>query len=101
MFVWYLTMNLYAHLLAIRNHQDLNSYKEIRFLDYLRSNNYPVSAPMEECLRSIGDVRDLAGADYRLAFPVGPNEGHFGQIGPLTYSYYESMPAPIICAEQI
>jgi hypothetical protein len=63
MFVWYLTMHLYARLIAVRNHQDLNTYEENRFLDYVRSNNYPGPAPVEEYLRSLGDVKDQAGTE--------------------------------------
>jgi hypothetical protein len=33
MFVWYLVNHFYARMIAIRNHQDLNTYEEQRFLD--------------------------------------------------------------------
>lgn len=102
MFVWYLTMHLYARMIAIRNHQDLNSFEENRFLDYVRSNNYPVPAPVQEYLKSIGDMRDMAGTEYKLAFPVWPNvQGHFGPVDQDTHVFYESMPAHLVCAERI
>jgi hypothetical protein len=102
MFVWYLTMHLYARMIAIINHEDLNTFEEVRFLDYVRGNSYPVPAPIQEYLRSIGNARDLGGTEYHLVFPVWPNQhGHIDQVDFETHVDYESMPAPVVCAERI
>lgn len=78
-------IHLYGRLIAIRNHQDLNSSQEQRRLDYVRSRNYPVPAWVEDYFRSLGDTEDNAGTDYKVAFPVWLNhEGHFGQVNHMT-----------------
>lgn len=80
----------------------MNTFEEVRFLDYVRGNSYPVPAPIEEYLISIGNVRDLGGTDYHLSFPVWPNQqGHFDQVDFEAHVDYESMPAPLVCAERI
>ncbi|PNF26714.1 hypothetical protein B7P43_G03387 [Cryptotermes secundus] len=102
MFVLYCVQHLYGRSITVRTHQDLNSYPEMRFLDYIRSDNYPVPAPIEEFLRCIGNVKDQTGVDYKLAFPIWPNnEGDFGRVDEVSHTHYESLPAPVVCAERI
>ncbi|UXD80020.1 hypothetical protein [Myrmica rubra virus 5] len=102
MYLWYSSQHLYARLIAIKATQGEATYKEEKFLDYVKSENYPIHLPIDEYLRSIGDITDSAGTKYRLGFPVWPNEqGHFGRVGPVTHYKYETFPAPVVLSQSI
>jgi hypothetical protein len=102
MFVWYSVQHAYARCIAIKLHSGENTYEEEVFLNYLRSENYPVPTPIEEYLRSIGDTKDKAGTVYKIVFPTWPNaNGDFGLINAETHVDYENMISPRICSQRI
>jgi hypothetical protein len=96
MFGWYICQHLCARCLAIRTYQTDMTYAEIRLLDYIRSQNYPVPSGIEKYFQSTNrNMNDKTGTEYRVEFPTWPNEnGHFGSVGSDTHYMYKTMFAP-------
>lgn len=102
MWNYYCVIHLYTRIIAIKKHKGEDSFQEARFIDSLRSENYPVPSCVDEYLKGVGATLDSAGVKYTLKFPAWPNrQGHFGVIDENTHWKYETFIAPIVLSHRI
>ena len=83
-FHYHAIMLLHARLAELgKRHPETSTYEDFRFVELMKEYG-PVPEPIEAYLRSIGDLPDVAGVEYKLKLPPKPSpEVH----GPSTGFY--------------
>jgi hypothetical protein len=71
-FGYYIWQHVYSQIIALKKHDALETYREDRFLEYIRYVNYQIPVSTEEYLRSVGLTKDKNGIEFKIALPVWP-----------------------------
>jgi hypothetical protein len=96
--VW---QHTYASIVAIKKLGSKESFKD-QYLNYMRENNHPIPALLDEYLRCIGNIKDPSGVEFMIKFPAWPNRnGHFGRVSDQSHNLYETLAAPFVTSQAI
>ena len=70
MWTYYCVQHVYTRIIAIKTHRGESTYREMTFMNSLRSDNFPMPPCLEEYLRSVGCTTDASGKKYTIRFPA-------------------------------
>ncbi|APG78178.1 putative capsid [Beihai barnacle virus 12] len=104
-FHYYTIVLLHARLAELgKRHPTDTTYEDFRFVELMKEYG-PVPEPIEAYFRSIGDLPDVAGVEYKLKLPPkpladrhGPSTGFHRRVSAETHNTWEQVPAPGVAA---